>query len=428
MHVHILYELKAREFQPLALLKYELEKRGHKISFQHLLDKPRVSLLVKKPDVILVTNLNSDEAINSFVYNIVGKGVPVFNLQWEQLFAKQHDKNLLLKDDRFIKMSYQLCWGPKRQKFLEELNVCDANIFVCGSLNFDFLKPRFSHFLLDKEYLRKKFNLPNLKCNLFVSSFTYFLEEITPEIEQDFEKQTGGSKLKPFAEVSTFSFNEISEWMIKYLEIYENEIIIYRPHPAEMSKKHLLRLNHKRLYIIQDLPLCHWINYADECFTWYSTSIFEMTMLNKPIKILRPFEIPDEYEIDFYERLDKITNFHDFAYKNAHLMNIEFLEEYYYIDNYSYEKIVDAIERIGKLEKKKDYFKGYKYKFNLVAFFAKYMIHCFPQDFFVYNIIKLLNRSWYSFIMLLYDTHNKNIITIEEINIFQNMLKSVLDK
>ena len=84
----ILYEHTVREYESDLLLKLELERRGYTAEIRQLLDRKKLKYFTwKKPKVLVSSCMYDNEAINSHVYNNVGRLNKIVNLHWEQMLT-----------------------------------------------------------------------------------------------------------------------------------------------------------------------------------------------------------------------------------------------------------------------------------------------------------------------------------------------------
>lgn len=82
----ILYEHPVREYESDLLLKLELERRGYTAEIRQLLDRKRLGYFTwKKPRVLVSSCMYDNAAINSHVYNNIGRCERIVNLHWEQI-------------------------------------------------------------------------------------------------------------------------------------------------------------------------------------------------------------------------------------------------------------------------------------------------------------------------------------------------------
>ena len=89
----ILYEHTVREYESDLLLKLELERRGYTAEIRQLLDPKHLRLFGKdKPEVLVASCMYDNEAINSHVYNNIGRCNKIVNLHWEQMLSDTQEE------------------------------------------------------------------------------------------------------------------------------------------------------------------------------------------------------------------------------------------------------------------------------------------------------------------------------------------------
>ena len=90
----ILYEHTVREYESDLLLKLELERRGYTAEIRQLLDPKHLRLFGKdKPEVLVASCMYDNEAINSHVYNNIGRCNKIVNLHWEQMPSDKQEED-----------------------------------------------------------------------------------------------------------------------------------------------------------------------------------------------------------------------------------------------------------------------------------------------------------------------------------------------
>ena len=106
----ILYEHVVREYESILLLKLELERRGYSVAIHQLLDRKKLAYrLWKKPRVLVSSCMYDDEAINSHVYNNVGRCKKVVNLHWEQMLSDTQEEGDWFNFNGNAKRCVQTC-------------------------------------------------------------------------------------------------------------------------------------------------------------------------------------------------------------------------------------------------------------------------------------------------------------------------------
>ena len=107
----ILYEHTVREYESDLLLKLELERRGYTAEIRQLLDPKHLRLFGKdKPEVLVASCMYDNEAINSHVYNNIGRCNKIVNLHWEQMLSDTQEEGDWFNMNGNAKRCVQTCW------------------------------------------------------------------------------------------------------------------------------------------------------------------------------------------------------------------------------------------------------------------------------------------------------------------------------
>ena len=110
----ILYEHTVREYESDLLLKLELERRGYTAEIRQLLDPKHLRLFGKdKPEVLVASCMYDNEAINSHVYNNIGRCNKIVNLHWEQMLSDTQEEGDWFNMNGNAKRCVQTCWGKR---------------------------------------------------------------------------------------------------------------------------------------------------------------------------------------------------------------------------------------------------------------------------------------------------------------------------
>jgi surface carbohydrate biosynthesis protein len=350
------YEHKVREIESLCLIKIEMENRGYKVAFSCTYDEDRVRFkYFKKAKVVVASTLYNDACLFEFVYRISGYTKKVVNLQWEQSLTNfdESNKDFYQNPKGFAKEAVHLCWGEASKNRLLKNGVPEDRAIVVGPIQMDLLNPFFLNYYETKSQLAKKFNLDDSKeWILFISSFTY--TNMTKETYEE-ELKCYGERLNEFKELSIKSKAEILKWIEDALKLYPNKLFIYRPHPSEKEDQRLnyLLSNYPNFRVINDLSVKQWIKTSEKIFTWYSTAAAEVYFSNKNFQILRPFEIPFDWEVTIYNNSKKLTCYEDYIFSienntNAFPLDLRILNSYYNINKEltSTIRICDILEQM----------------------------------------------------------------------------------
>lgn len=174
--------------------------------------------------------------------------------------------------------------------------------YVSGALHLDFLRPQFHEFWESRGHLAKEHNIAGKKkWNLYISSFSVADNELS---KVGVASDLGNEYAEYFADFSSRSRKKTIEWFREVLRNDDDNIFIYRKHPAEVINQELrdLATNYPDcFFLIDSYNIKQWIVVSDRILTWYSTSVAECYAAMKSFYILRPIQIKHQYEVQMYE-------------------------------------------------------------------------------------------------------------------------------
>ena len=370
----ILYEHTVREYESDLLLKLELERRGYTVRIRQLLDAKDLRLFGKdKPEVLVASCMYDNEAINSHVYNNIGRCNKIVNLHWEQMLSDTQEEGDWFNMNGNAKRCVQTCWGQRTAQRLQAHGMDAKNTPVTGAVMMDFLRPEFKGYFKDKETLCKEFGLdPAKQLHLYISSFGY--ASMTDQEVAELSKMAG-TDFSGFARTNRVSMDETLCWFDRYLGEHPEVELVYRRHPSEWNSPHLDALAKKR-------PNFHVIVAADYISIWMSTAIAEVYMAGKSCHILRPVPIEHEYDPVIYAGADYVTNYEQFdqamAQENPPFPIAKEVIEGYFDPSPrpAYLRMADLLEQVYK-EPPRDtpMGEGFTPHFNWLKFFALWGVH-----------------------------------------------------
>ncbi len=310
----ILYEHTVREYESDLLLKLELERRGYTCEIRQLLDRKKLRYFThKKPEVLVASCLYDNEAINSHVYNNIGRCDKIVNLHWEQMLSDDQEEGEWFNMKGNAKHAVQTCWGAKTAQRLQANGMDAKNTPVTGAVMMDFLRPEFDGYFKDKATLCAEFGLdPAQHLHLYISSFGY-ASMTDAEVKE--LSEMAGTDFSGFATTNKISMEETLAWFDAYLGEHPEVALVYRRHPSEWNSPALDALAAKRsnFHVIFAGSVKDWIVAADSMSIWMSTAIAEVYMAGKHCHILRPAPIEHEYDPVIYKDAAYITNYPDFC-------------------------------------------------------------------------------------------------------------------
>lgn len=380
-----LYEHVVREYESLILLKLELERRGYTVAIQQLLDVKRISRRIRgwhKPEVLVASCMYDDEAINSHVYNNIGRCNKVVNLHWEQMLSDTQEQAAWFNFNGNAKKCIQTCWGPRTKQRLIAHGMAEKNCPVTGAVMMDFLRPQFRSYFLSKQELCQRHGLnPNQPLLLYISSFGY--ASMSADEVQELSEMSG-EDFTAFANTNRISMQQTLEWFDRYLTQHPEAQLVYRRHPSEWNSPHLnaLAKKHPHFHVIFADSVKQWILAADHIFIWMSTAIAEVYFAEKTCHILRPVPIEHEYDPVIYKDADSISSYEGFEQAMQQAASPfpiarEVIEGYFErSDTPAYLRMADLLEEVYRSPARDTPFAPpFRPHFNWLKYFALIGIH-----------------------------------------------------
>ena len=377
----ILYEHTVREYESDLLLKLELERRGYKVAIRQLLDPKLLSLrLWNKPKVLVASCMYDNEAINSHVYNNIGRCDRIVNLHWEQMLSDTQEEGDWFNMSGNAKKCVQTCWGQRTARRLQAHGMEAKNTPVTGAIMMDFLK--FPGYYAGKEELCARHGLdPKKELHLYISSFGYASMSDAEVAELS---KMAGTDFSGFARTNRVSMEKTLDWFDRYLADHPQVELVYRRHPSEWKSPALDALAAKRpnFHVIFEGSVKDWITAADSISIWMSTAIAEVYMAGKSCHILRPVPIEHEYDPVIYKDARYITTYQEFEAAMAQgqppfPIDREVIEGYFDPSpTPAYLRMADLLEQVYR-EEPRDHpmGPGFTPHFNWLKYLALWGVH-----------------------------------------------------
>ena len=379
----ILYEHTVREYESDLLLKLELERRGYQVEIRQLLDPKYRRLFGRdKPEVLVASCMYDNEAINSHVYNNIGRCDKIVNLHWEQMLSDTQEEGDWFNMNGNAKRCIQTCWGKRTAARLQAHGMDPKNTPVTGAVMMDFLRPEFKGYFKDKAALCREFGLdPDKKLHLYISSFGY--ASMSAEEVAELSRMAG-TDFTGFAATNRISMDQTLRWFDAYLGDHPEVELVYRRHPSEWNSPALEELTRKRpnFHVIFADSVKQWIVAADSISIWMSTAIAEVYMAGKSCHILRPVPIEHEYDPVIYKGARYVTSYEEFCTAMAQSdppfpIRREVIEGYFDPSpRPAYLRMADLLEQVYR-EPPRDHpmGEGFTPHFNWLKYFALWGVH-----------------------------------------------------
>ncbi len=399
----IVYENIVREYDNALLLKAEFERRGFQV---YLAYKTETILFIKRSSIILVPNCYNTDNYDFYQYTLNSNGNPIISLQYEQVLSKRIEKTGMHNPKGKAKNIYFFCWGKNCFDRLCKYGIEEKRIKICGALQLDFLRPEFSGFYLTRKELADQYKLDcEKKWLLYISSFSYVDNSIITKYTA--EELADDIFIKDFTELSVRSQEKTLNWFEQLIIENPDITIIYRKHPVEAGNRRIEELTKQYPFNfknIDDLSVKQWVSVCDIIVTWFSTSIAEVYMAKKPLLLLRPYPIKEEYDVPFYYRADCIDSYEKLGYAINNIeqfsipVSIEILNGYYSLkEKPAFLRIADEVEKIAsaytKQQKIDVKFVLYRLRFFLKkGRLIKFILKSIYQTLFIHFNFKLRNE------------------------------------
>lgn len=350
-----IYEHKVRELDNLCLLKAALELKGYTVDIIQLHELKLIKYRFwRKPRVVIPFCMYNDETYERIVIDIVGATKKVVNMHWEQALSKNDIKTGFHVPKGKAADVLHLCWGKEAYELFTKNGV--SNLAVVGAMQMDFLHGKLRNIYMDRKSMNERFDLPEGKAILFISTFVY--AAMTPEEQIRFENNIGRSveeKIVRDKKVRT----TILGWFSTFLNENKEYYIVYRPHPGENIDAELRTMaENNRFIILSDESIKQWIVVSDKVVTYYSSSVAEVYYADKECIILRPYPIESDADVMLFENATFTTTYEEMSEKlksqdNSFPVLKEKLVNCYgeVGEGYSYEKIVNVLEEVLKTDK-----------------------------------------------------------------------------
>lgn len=387
----LMYEHKVRELDNLCLLKYELDKRGYrtKILYENDWGLLQTRTVAYQTKVLIIGYCYTSSSIRDYAsYRI--RFDKVVNLQWEQIITNdQENNNKSFRNlSGLAKEIVHISWGKKNYlRLVEKAGVAPRNVKITGNLTMDFTRPEFREFYLSREQICSRYGLPNgKKLCLFIAGFKYIE---APEEVREANIRRFGEGRRRYLEVADKEQLTILQWFATFLETRQDYVIIYRPHPGDISPRtEKLAERFPNLVVISELSVKQWIAVCDVVCAWNSTAIFEAFFAGRNPFFLCPYPIPEDQSHPLFSRMNKIRDYEAFycaMTQKAEKIGLteEMVDPYYHVDRKtpSYIKICDELEKICEDPKydwtkkqKREYWKLYSPKDRAAIWFMKFHV------------------------------------------------------
>lgn len=352
----ILIEHRARELESAVLLKYFFEKKGYSVIIDSIKFHKESVVLKYKPKLAIVPWAYGNKEIDLFRnFNRFNNNTIILNMHHEQISNDGSDSFIIPTGD--AKKVFHISWGENYSQKLLENNCSHNSIIQCGNPRLDFYKSNLNKISAPKEILSERYNLDSSKrWILFIANSFHLLSE--NQININISK---GVDIKEQIEVSINNRNSFLKYASDYLEVNNDAVFIYRPHPsfAHLDKETLeikeLCSKYRNFRCISENSIRDWIINSDITMSFHSTSVIECAVCDIPFYLFRSHNLSPDKDYKFFNNYEYIISDYNVfieVVKGENDFNFtkfnENINEYIdlNINKYSAEIIVDRLDEI----------------------------------------------------------------------------------
>ncbi|WP_086774357.1 hypothetical protein [Vibrio coralliirubri] len=300
------------------------------------------------PELVITPWLYSDYCYKKIASFIFTNEIKILNLHHEQI--TNLDRISALLPSGKAKEGYHISWGCDFQRKLIDVGVDNQKIHVTGSIRLSKKEPLYSKKDLSCKYLGED-SLSNMKWVMFVSSYSW--KDLPESVIKKVEKN-GRKNVWEYRDIVRSSYNYTLSWIERFLIENNDVVYIYRLHPSENIDEKLLALKtkHSNFHIVSELKISEWIPHCDILDLWISTSVAEIFIHDKPVRIIRPIELPYNVEVEGFQRFEHTNSVNSFLNVDFSCLNYnkihakEYLDMYYTFGIDSKEETILAVEKI----------------------------------------------------------------------------------
>ena len=268
-----------------------------------------ISKFLYRPELVVTPWLYSDFCYKKIVSFFLLNKVKVLNLHHEQI--TNLDRLEALLPSGLSKNVFHLSWGQFFKEKMVSRGVAENDIFVTGSIRLAPKKASYSKEELANKYFGDS-NAINKKWIMFVSSYSW--KDLPDSVIHKVERN-GRKNVWEYKSIVKQSYQKTLSWIEDFLVKNPEVLYAYRLHPSENVDEQLLRLvnTYENFHIINELTISEWINHFDILDLWISTSIAEIFVYEKPVRIIRPITLPSNVEVEGFQNFDKTCSIEDFT-------------------------------------------------------------------------------------------------------------------
>jgi len=322
--INVLYlvEHVAREMDVACAVKAILEEKYQcSVAIRHIYYDLKKTLNDFQPDVIVFpffykdTDLAMDECLALY------PGSTYLNLTWEELYYPTNVQLKVPKGEHALHDVFHHVWGDFFRDYLLSHGVTPDHIIVNGQPAYQLYFLPYCLYYKNRQQLAEEYGLDLKKHWVFIpENYRWgFIDDGKVErLVRDGASRDEIITIRDFCQRSVYL---LMEWSMRFAR--ENDIeVIFRPRPAtqisevEAMARKILKDNEimpVRFHILKNDSVREWILSSDIVISSYSTTLIEAAIVDKPIFMFEPLQIPASLKCSWYNNIPRIVSYEDFS-------------------------------------------------------------------------------------------------------------------
>ena len=239
-----------------------------------------------------------------------------FNLAWEEMHYKLHQKIKAPSDDFTRESVLHHAWGEFYREYLESYGVPSDHIFVNGHPAYQLYLPPYSARFAPRKQIADTYGLDVSRKWVFVPE-NYRWAFVGGKIHLFSKLGADPDEITRMRDFSVESLRELLSWCNDASADPRFEII-FRTRPStnsevmrEFFEEHVRQPN-PSLHFIKEGSVREWILASDVVMSSYSTTLIEAAIAGKPIHMIEPVPIPESLQYDWFRFVNRLRTNEDF--------------------------------------------------------------------------------------------------------------------
>ncbi|MBM4423075.1 MAG: FkbM family methyltransferase [Chloroflexi bacterium] len=236
-----------------------------------------------------------------------------FNLAWEEIFYQGHTKIKAPADDFTRRHVHHHAWGEFFQDYLLQHGVAGDHIFLNGNPAYQLYLDPYRHKYPSRQSLAQRYALHPDRRWVFVPENYRWAFMRDSDLHERAERGADTKQMRAMRDFARDSLIALLQWCQAAGATGDHEVI-FRPKPATHRKdvlaffdKHVSAQPAQGLHFIKDGSVREWILASDVVISSFSTSLIEASIAKRPIAMVEPIPLTEDFAADWYQHVPRLT-------------------------------------------------------------------------------------------------------------------------